>query len=247
LLVGVNIGLMQLSAPAKRGYHHGDLRNALAEAAATLAKEGGPESVTVRAAARLVGVTPTAAYRHYSGHEELLAEAKHQCLARLGVAMRQELDGQPTIENRLHRALRNMAAAGRAYVDFALAEPGLFRTAFCQGGAVLGKDHAEEQADRPFGLLVGLLDELVDVGFLPAERRPLAEAAAWSTVHGLAMLLLDGPLRDVPPHIREEAITRTLVIMGQALSTTGLTPELEETIRVASRPATATSAHPEQR
>jgi len=76
MLVGVNIVLMNLSGSAKRGYHHGDLRNALGEAAAQLAKEGGPESVTVRAAARLVGVTPTAAYRHCTGHSELVAQAK---------------------------------------------------------------------------------------------------------------------------------------------------------------------------
>src|SRR6266540_5548709 len=118
MLVGVNIPLMNPSASGKRGYHHGDLRNALGEAAAQLAREGGPESVTVRAAARLVGVTPTAAYRHYTGHEELLAEAKHQSLHRLGLAMQKRLGALPATGNRMHLAVRNLVVAGRAYIDF---------------------------------------------------------------------------------------------------------------------------------
>jgi AcrR family transcriptional regulator len=75
MLAGVNIGAMESSA-GKRGYHHGDLRNALVAAAAELAAKGGPQSVTIRAAAREVGVTPTAAYRHFAGHEDLLNAAK---------------------------------------------------------------------------------------------------------------------------------------------------------------------------
>src|SRR5882672_2366151 len=130
MLMGVNIALMNLSGSAKRGYHHGDLRNALGEAAARLAREGGPEAVTVRAAARLVGVTPTAAYRHYAGHEELLREAKHQSLTILGMAMEKQLSRLPATGNPLHLAVRNLVAAGRAYIEFALGEPGLFRTAF---------------------------------------------------------------------------------------------------------------------
>src|SRR5689334_14900089 len=172
MFVGVNIDLMDFSASAKRGYHHGDLRNALADAATRLAKEGGPESVTVRAAARTVGVTPTAAYRHFAGHEELLHEAKMQCITELGAAMRHAVSVLPPTGSRVHQALRNLAAAGRAYIAFAAAEPGLFRTAFSQGGAVLDKPDDEARDDRAFGLLIGLIDELVEVGYLPEERRP---------------------------------------------------------------------------
>jgi AcrR family transcriptional regulator len=234
---GVNIDLMDFSGSAKRGYHHGDLRNALAEAAAALARQGGPDSVTVRAAARLAGVTPTAAYRHYAGHEELLTEAKQQCMARLGAAMEKEVGTAPGTIDRLHRAVRNLAAAGRAYIDFALDEPGLFRTAFCQGGAILDKD-PEQVATTPFGLVVALLDELVEVGYLAPDRRPMAEIAAWSMTHGLAMLLLDGPLRDVPQSVKDEAIARTLVSMGRGLGE--LTSELEQVVLQVSRPAPGT-------
>jgi AcrR family transcriptional regulator len=235
MFAGVNIDLMELSGSAKRGYHHGDLRNALAEAATQLAQEGGPESVTVRAAARLVGVTPTAAYRHFTGHEELVLEAKHQCLGRMGEAMAKALDALPPIADPLHRALRTMAVTGRAYIDFALAEPGQFRTCFSQGGSILEKDRSEI-TNLPFGLLVDVLDQLVELGYLPPERRPMAEIAAWSMVHGLAMLLLDGPLRDAPPPVRDEAITRTLLVIGRGLGPGALTPELEQVMIAASGP-----------
>jgi AcrR family transcriptional regulator len=233
MLVGVNIVLMESSATAKRAYHHGDLRNALAEAATQLAKEGGPESVTVRAAARTVGVTPTAAYRHFNGHEELLHEAKLACITELGAAMRRAVSELPPTGSRLHQALRNLAAAGRAYIAFAAAEPGLFRTAFSQGGAVLDKPPDEARDDRAFGMLIVLLDELVEVGYLPRERRPMAEVAAWSVSHGLAVLLLDGPLRDVPEQAKEEAVTRSLLMALRGLGPDDPSPELEATLLAA--------------
>jgi AcrR family transcriptional regulator len=233
---GVNILLMDLSGSGKRGYHHGDLRNALGEAAAQLAREGGPEAVTVRAAARLVGVTPTAAYRHYAGHEELLREAKNQSLTIVGMTIEKQLGSLPATGNRVHLAVRNLVVAGRTYIEFALAEPGLFRTAFSQGGAVLNQ--ASPAGDLPFGLLVGLLDELVAVGFMPAEHRELAEVSVWSAAHGLAMLLLDGPLRDVTEEIKQRAIDRTMLAIGRSVAAGPLTPELRELILNADQAST---------
>jgi AcrR family transcriptional regulator len=230
MLGGVNIYLMVFSATAKRGYHHGDLRNALAEAAAQLAQTGGPGSVTVRAAARSVGVTPTAAYRHFAGHEELLAAAKNMCMERLGAVVHQKLMELPPVGDRVQLALRNLMAAGRAYIAFAMEEPGLFRTCFSQGGSVLDKEPSDYAGDaNAFGILVGILDELVAVGFLAPERRPLAEVATWATVHGLAHLMLDGPLRDVPAEVKEEAVTRAELIMIRGLGE--ITPELEAGLR----------------
>jgi AcrR family transcriptional regulator len=225
MFLGVNIGLMVLSASAKRGYHHGDLRNALAEAAARLAQDGGPESVTVRAAARTVGVTPTAAYRHFAGHDELLSAAKEMCVERLGAAIQQDLLTLPATGDRVQLAVRNLVAAGRAYLRFALAEPGQFRTAFSQGGAILDKDPAERSQSSSFALLMGLLDELERCGFLAPERRPMAEVATWSAIHGLALLILDGPLRDVPEEAQLEATNRTILLILRGLG--DLTPELE--------------------
>ncbi|MCH6163604.1 TetR/AcrR family transcriptional regulator [Streptomyces marispadix] len=199
----------------KGAYHHGDLRNALISAATDLAREGGPESVVLRAVARRVGVSPTAAYRHFAGQAELLHAVKELGQERLarsmesgGHATTSEADGPESAEAR-------MRALGHGYLSFALAEQGLYRVAFCRdtlhlspldgafapGKAVPGSDQ-EDGANwdfRSFGILVSALDDMVEQGRMPPERRPGAELTAWATVHGLAMLCLDGPLAGASP------------------------------------------------
>lgn len=189
----------------KRAYHHGDLRNALIGAAATLAEAGGPAAVTVRAAAREVGVTPTAAYRHFAGHEELLLAAQQQAQRSLFAAMSEGLTADASPIERLR-------AAGSGYITFALAEPGLFRTAFCEPasrGALAGDEPA-------FALLSSLLDELVTTGYTDPADRPNAEAAAWSAVHGLAALLLDGAFSWIE---REQVVDTVLGMVARGLAT----------------------------
>ncbi len=214
---------MSFSARVKRAYHHGDLRNALIAAAAELAADGGPVSVTVRAAARLVGVTPTAAYRHFAGQEELLVAAKDCAREELSAAMHKELSARPQSDDPVRYALGSLAALGRGYIAFAQAQPGLFRTVFSAEGPLRDPDNSPSD---PFGLLLESLDELVAVGYLRVERRPLAEVAAWSMVHGMATLL-DGPLRDMPDDVREEAIVKVMLVLGHGLAGNGLTPDQE--------------------
>lgn len=227
MFAGVNIVLMESSAPGKRGYHHGDLRNALIAAAAELAAKGGPQSVTIRAAAREVGVTPTAAYRHFGGHEELLKAAKACAMEELTSAMRAEVDararptGDPT-----HDALVRFGAIGRGYLTFARAEPGLFRTVFSQDSPVLPRPE-ERDGSGPFVMLVQAVDELVRVGYLSRDRRPMAELVSWSAIHGLATLF-DGPLRDLPEEVRDATIVRSMVTLAHGLKGNGLTPEMEK-------------------
>lgn len=240
MLAGVNIRLMARNGSAKRGYHHGDLRNALIEAAALLAQTGGPQSVTVRAAARAVGVTPTAAYRHFAGHEELLRAAKECATTELAAAMRAELATMPETADRTRRALGNLAAIGRAYIHFAIAQPGLFRTAFSWEGSILDEE-AVQDPDSPFRLLVESLDELVAVGFLPPELRPMTEVVVWSAVHGLSTLL-DGPLREWPPNIRDEAIVRTMLIVARGFSSAELSAREEAALADVLRELRARSA-----
>lgn len=210
---------MESSASGKRGYHHGDLRNALITAAADLAAKGGPASVTIRAAAREVGVTPTAAYRHFAGHEELLTAAKDCAQHELVTTMQKEIAARSTSGDPVQRALAKFGALGRGYLAFAHEQPGLFRTIFSPDAPALPAEHP---SDGPFQLLVATLDELVEVGYLPKERRELAELTAWSVVHGLATLL-DGPLRDLPDDIRDAAIVSSMLTLGHGLRGTGLT------------------------
>ncbi|MCT2583614.1 TetR/AcrR family transcriptional regulator [Actinophytocola gossypii] len=214
---------MESSGSAKRAYHHGDLRNALISAAAELAAAGGPGSVSIRAAAKTVGVTPTAAYRHFAGHEELLKAAKDQALDELTEAMNKELAQRAQSDDPVRYALGSLAALGRGYITFARERPGLFRTVFSWEG----EDAEARTASNPFQLLLDSLDELVEVGYLSEERRPLAEIAAWSVVHGLS-ILFDGPLREFPPELRDQAIARSMLILAHGLSGNGLTPEQED-------------------
>ncbi|RAJ69018.1 TetR family transcriptional regulator [Streptomyces sp. Amel2xB2] len=187
------------SRPGKAAYHHGDLRNALIDAATDLAREGGPESVVLRAAARRVGVSPTAAYRHFAGQAELLRAVKELGQEHLARAMEA---GRSTDAPGPEAAEARLRALGHGYLSFALAEPGLYRAAFCRDNlqlSALDGSVTPDGADgtwefRSFGILVEALDGLVEHGRMPAEQRTGAELTAWSTVHGLAMLFLDGPL-----------------------------------------------------
>ncbi len=217
---------MAMPATRRSTYHHGDLRNALTRAAVGLAERGGPEAVTIRAAARAVGVTPTAAYRHFAGHDELLASAKELAIASLAEAMGDCLAEVPADGDPVRRAVRKLDALGRGYLQFALAEPGLFSTAFCLGEPMSLAD-AATQADHPFGILAAVLDELVEVGFLAPAHRPLAEISCWSTIHGLARLIVEGPLANLDSHERDLMfhLTGAFVLRGH-----GSGPNAEPTL-----------------
>jgi AcrR family transcriptional regulator len=199
------------SESGRSRYHHGDLANALTQAAVGLAREGGPDAVVLREAARQVGVSPTAAYRHFTAHDDLLYSVKLQAQQALARAMNDSVGGSPASGDPAAEAVRRMGAIGLGYMRFALAEPGLFRTAFCHAepsepsrpsgrsapdGPSDAEPHSVESLQRyqSFKILSDTLDVLVEFGVLPPERRPNAEIPAWSIVHGLAMLLLDGPL-----------------------------------------------------
>lgn len=195
-------------------YHHGDLRNALIAAGSKLAEQGGPAAVGVRAAAREVGVTPTAAYRHFANAEELQGAVKDCAFDALAAGMRAEMATVGTTGDAGQDALRRLYAIGRAYVRVALAEPGMFRTAF---GDERGAPDRRREDDQSFRLLMQALDDLVSAGYLPAERRPLAEFAAWSAVHGLAELILDGPLAGLPDDARQAVVERTLDMVARGL------------------------------
>ncbi len=181
-------------ADQRKPYHHGSLRSALIEASIALAREGGPDRVILREAARAAGVSHSAAYRHFADRESLLAEVAAFARNELAVQMRRRV-------NRAKDPRRRLRAVGTAYIDFALNEPGLFRAAFTSHPATSG-DMADDQATDPYGVLGQVLDEAQAAGLLDPHRRPGAEIAAWSAVHGLAGLLLDGPLPTSPAGVK---------------------------------------------
>jgi AcrR family transcriptional regulator len=182
----------------RKPYHHGSLHSALIEASIALAREGGPDRVILREAARTAGVSHSAAYRHFADREALLAEVARFARNELAAEMRRRL-------NRTKDPRRRLRALGTAYIDFALTEPGLFRTAFTSHPAT-SRDTANDRATGredpshttaiadPYDVLGQVLDEAQAAGLLDPRRRPGAEIAVWSAVHGLAGLLVDGPL-----------------------------------------------------
>ena len=144
-------------------YHHGDLRQAVLHQAGKILEQEGLEALMVREVARRAGVSHNAPYRHFSDREHLLIALAEEGFDMLGRAL----------------AKRPRREMGEAYVDFALAHPQRFRLMF--GGRVkLPKSDARTYE--------GLKQSFVDLG----ENAERAAAAAWSLMHGLSQLLLDG-------------------------------------------------------
>lgn len=204
--------------PARGSYRHGDLRRALLEAGVALAAEGGPEAVVLREATRRAGVAPNAAYRHFASRQDLLEAVRHAAVAAAAEAMEMQMaalavaaaDGDAAAGARAR-----LRAVGAGYLQFARLQTGLFRTAF---GGRFGLESSGSGATAgpsgmdPFQHLGRALDDLVAAGLLPPARRPGAEFLAWSTVHGLALLLIDGPLRGLGAD-QVDALTQRLLDM----------------------------------
>jgi AcrR family transcriptional regulator len=195
-------------------YHHGNLRASLIEQGVELARSEGPDGVVLREVARRAGVSHNAAYRHFADRDALLAEIATVGMQRLGEAMLADMDAVAESAP-LPRAIARLRACGRAYVHFAVAEPGLFSVAFAattpspEGGVADDAGSAPDPQD-PYGLLGRSLDELQAAGALGQGRREGAEVLCWAAVHGYAVLHLDGPLHDVPPAEREAGLDSLL-------------------------------------
>src|SRR5438876_3534821 len=204
----------------RRRRPRGAVRDGLVAAGLELARAGGPDAVVLREATRMVGVVPNAAYRHFASRDELLAAVCRGALRELagrmaaGVARVRGKHGDPPA------ALRRLHAIGTAYLEFAREEPGLFATAFAlptrhDYGA---PDDGTGQERAPLDHLRAVLDELVDAGVLDRGRRDGIEYPIWSTVHGLAVLAGQGPLRDVPGTARRHLEELTLTFIDEGLA-----------------------------
>ena len=201
---------------SRQSYHHGDLRQALLAAGVELARDGGPDAVVLREATRRVGVSPNAAYRHFADRDALLVAVSNAALAELATTIDVNVALIPNSDS-VTVATEQLRAVGTGYVAFALDNPGLFHAAFFV--------HSDlEQSPRsmsgpsgrsPLELLTDALDRLVSSGAMPASRRPQAEFLAWSAVHGLALLLVDGPLRSLPRD-QADAATQRVIDMVEA-------------------------------
>ncbi|MFL6059828.1 MAG: TetR/AcrR family transcriptional regulator [Marmoricola sp.] len=202
-------------------YHHGNLREALVEAALVAVREQGPDGLAVRDLARRVGVSHNAAYRHFADRDALVAEVGERALAALTEAGRVRL-GSVHHDDPVMLARLRLFELGRSYVGFALGEPGLFRVAFTSYPQLESSPGLidPDEDDDPLAQLNTVLDGLVEVGFLSPEARPGAEITCWSAVHGFSVLHLEGPLRVLPAELREAALDQMLVAIDRGYGAT---------------------------
>ena len=198
-------------------YHHGNLRPALVDTAVELARTTGPDGVVLREVARRAGVSHNAAYRHFQDRAALLSEVSDRAMGDLERAMLTRIDAV-RLTDPTARATERLRETGRAYVDFALREPGLFAVAFTapEGPAV----HQDTTTlTGPYAVLNGVLDELVECGAVTAAHRQGADVACWAIVHGFASLHVDGPLREVPEQMRAPLLESVLDVIERGLLT----------------------------
>jgi len=201
-------------------YHHGDLKATLLQHGIDLARAGGPDAVSLRAVQRRAGVSNAAAYRHYADRWALLEAIGNYASARMADAMERAIGAVPDGPDPVATARARYRATGAAYLDFALSEPGLFEIAFLPESPTGDHDPANPVPEArgltglgPYQLLTQVLDRLVEVGALAPQRRAFSDIAAWSAVHGLAVLLLRGPLSGLEPAARDAAVNRLLDIV----------------------------------
>lgn len=191
----------------RRGYHHGNLREALIDAALRLIAEKGPAGFTFAEVARAAGVTPAAPYRHYRDRDALMADVAKRGYEAFALGLRTAWDeGRPTPEVALRRL-------GAAYLAFAREQPSAYAAMF-EGGVVIGDDpDLRAHADGAFAVLRDA-SEAVIAAWPKATSRPPALMVAlhfWSLSHGIASLFARGdaqrrPLPMAPEDLLEAGV-----------------------------------------
>lgn len=200
----------------KRGYHHGNLRQALIDAAITLISERGPTGFSLSEAAKLAGVTPAAIYRHFSGRDDLIAEVARQGYQIFADLMQYAYDrGQPS-------ALQAFEATGRAYLAFARRYPGHYIAMFESG---VSFNHTPELASTAARARRVLEMAAADLSrHLPEHNRPppsMFSAHVMAMSHGVVELFARSPRGRATPFMPEDLLEAGIGIYLRGL---GLVP-----------------------
>jgi AcrR family transcriptional regulator len=196
-------------------YHHGSLREALLQAAERILERDGIQGLTLRAAAREAGVSHAAPKNHFGDMAGLLSDLAAVGFLRFVAMMRENVRDSES------PALR-MQAIGRGYVRFARTHPSLFLLMFRSERLDLGRPALRAAVDASSQLLTGAVGERRGESVEATLTLPQAAqiVAAWSLVHGFAMLLLDGRLTPLMARLPSDADAETLLaaIFGGARS-----------------------------
>lgn len=201
---------------AKRGYHHGNLAQALVEAALALIEAKGPTGFTLSEAAKQAGVTPAAVYRHFAGREDLIAEAARQGYVIFADLMQHAYDsGQPS-------ALASFEATGRAYLAFARKFPGHYIAMFESGISVNRTPELAAISTRARAVLERAASELSQ--HIPPGKRPppaMFSAHIWALSHGVVELFARNSPGTASPFPPEELLESGIGVYLRGL---GLVP-----------------------
>jgi AcrR family transcriptional regulator len=185
----------------KRGYHHGNLRQALVEATLDLIAEKGPTGFTMAEAAKLADVSAAAPYRHFTGREDLIAEVAMQGFELFADVLTFAYDdGRPSV-------LAAFEAVGRAYLAFARKHPGHYIAMFESGLSLNATPGLAHAADRANGVLIRAAEALS--ARIPAERRPppaMFAAHVSALSHGIVELYARGKPGSRSPFPPEELL-----------------------------------------
>jgi AcrR family transcriptional regulator len=183
----VNILCYNGSMPAKRPYHHTELKQTLLDAAVALIAEVGPQAFTLREVARRAGVSHNAPYRHFTDKDDLLAAVAAQGFDRLTESMQKSmLKG--------HTAAERLRLAGRGYVQFALSWPQHILVMFDGPRVQAPRPEHAAAARRAFQTLLDAIAAVQSEGALPKGDPQAYAVVAWAGVHGLAKLAISGRL-----------------------------------------------------
>jgi len=197
--------------PSRPTYHHGDLRNSLIRAALILVAERGVEGFSLREAARTVGVSASACYRHFADREELLAAVAHEGMTTLADRMR--IASEAHAGDNAFDAVNRFWDYSGAYLHFALEHPAHFRVMH----AVPKSEHSRDLMlpRSPAVIAQNGMNALVAAGVVAPEVAGRALLACWTSVHGLASLAVNGhlPLTDeLTLEAALDAVLRTAMI-----------------------------------
>jgi AcrR family transcriptional regulator len=200
-----------------RGYHHGNLKDALIRAALELIAEKGPAGFTFAEAARWAGVSPAAPYRHYRDRDALLVDVALHGFAKFEGALAAAWDdGKPEPFVAFDRL-------GKAYLAFARTEPAYYSAMFEAGIPLDSSPELRAAGDRAFGVLRNATEALIAT--MPAGQRPPAMMMAlhvWAMSHGIASLFGRGDsARRSLPMTPEELLEAGMLVYLRGLGLPG--------------------------
>jgi AcrR family transcriptional regulator len=190
----------RLGRKPQNTYHHGDLRDALVQAALREAEQGGPEAISIKALAKKLGVSQPAPYRHFADREALLQAVTAEAFRQFNAILRETL-AKPSKRSKLSRF-------AQAALDFGLRRNGIYRLMFASRTMACAEEGSELHvaADETLALLIESM-EVPAVGLI-RERQALQ---VWAALHGVISLAEQGLLTGKIAQLSREELVENIV------------------------------------